>query len=216
MAGRIAKQDANSNIEPTVIDYEQKSNQLELELAELKELVAQLSSNKTIVSDEDDYEIIPPNKQINVTSLFYGGMTLRGNNEKPIRFENFGITRPISFDDLTHICSNHRRLAEEGAFFIHNKDAIKSLYLEENYKNFIKKEQIENVIDLPEEDIRRITKSLSSELKETVSEVVLAGVKRHIKEGDYKYSNRNKVALIGELCGRDIYKIANDQIEFEK
>src|SRR5690606_15328527 len=96
------------------------------------------TSAKNNVDDSDrDYSIIPPNKLVKVTSLFYGGMTLRGSNDKKIRFARFGDTKPVSYEDLTYICTNHENLAEQGAFFIHDTEVVRSLYLERTYAKIL-------------------------------------------------------------------------------
>jgi len=224
MAPQNKNKDKVAENTDVVVDTEKEK--LKSELDELKQLVAQLlkdkqesSANVSVATDpqeiEEDVAIIPPNKMINVTSLFYGGMTLTGNNKR-IRFERFGVTQPVSFEDLTHICSNHRNLAEEGAFFIHNKDAVKSLYLEDNYKKFINKQTIENFITLPEEQMRSMFKNTTKEIQETIVDLVIDGVKKYIKGEDSKYSNRNKVEIISELSGKNIYQLANEAVEQEK
>lgn len=205
----------------------EKNAKLQSELDELKAMMEQLmESQKTqpevVTKPQDDMEIddevelIPPNKMMNLTSLFYGGMTLQGAN-KPIRFEHFGMTRPVSFEDLTFICNNHRSLAENGFFFIHNKDAIKALYLDDHYKRFVNKQTIENIITLPDQEITNIFNNVTNELKETIIDVVIAGVKQHIQTGDnMKYSNRNKIELLSSLSGKNIWKIANDAVEEDR
>src|SRR5690606_12188285 len=112
-----------------------------------KEEVVVTSTTSNPEEDQDrDYSIIPPNKLVKVSSLFYGGMTLRGSNDKKIRFARFGDTKPVSYEDLTYICTNHENLAEQGAFFVHDVEVVRSLYLERTYEKILDVKKIENLI----------------------------------------------------------------------
>lgn len=196
------------------IDLKKENEKLKKEFEQLKEMFSQLiqsqNSQNESNREQDKTEAIEmlPTKLIHVTSLFHGGMTLRGSNNKPIRFERFGLTRPVTFEDLTYICSNHRTLAEEGSFFIHSKEAIELLYLESNYKKIIDKSKIENLITLPHDEIEGIFSGLTDSLKETIEDIVING----IISNDTKYLDRGKIDFIGKLCGKNLYKIAQDRI----
>jgi len=214
----VDNNNAENNNSSTILEENKKLKQ---ELEELKKMLQQLTSsqslkteNEVVNKDEDELEIddniaiIPPNKLINITSLFYGGMTLKASNNKPIRFETFGLTRPVTFEDLTYITGNHRNLAEEVAFFIHDKDARKALYLDKYYNNKISKKTIEDIISLDMNQIQEIYNSLTNILKETVVDIIIQG----IKSGDRKYADRTKIDFISKLCGKNLYKIAQDEI----
>lgn len=200
---------------------------LENEMSELKMMLQQViqaqttmnSSNVVSASEvhlkeelglsEEDYSIIPPNKLIRLTSLFYGGMTLRGSNNKPIRFDKFGMTRPVSFDDLTYICTNHPTLAEDGAFFIHDKEAVRALYLENSYTKIIDSKKMENLFDLSRDQIEDIVCSLNDTQMNTVENIVIQG----IIDGNSKYSNWSKVDVVNKYCKKNLQKIAQDRME---
>jgi hypothetical protein len=198
---------------------------LEKKVAELTLLVEQLLQNQSTLMpapaveakvDEveyDDTPFIQPNKMIQVTSLFNGGMTLTGLNNKKIRFENFGVTLPVSFEDLTYISSHHRNLIEDGNIYINSKDVIKALYLEEIFRKVVNKSTIENILELSDDDIRRVYKNATKDIQDTIVEITLEGVKRHITQGDMKFSNRNKIEILSEMSGKNIYRIATEQLE---
>jgi anion-transporting ArsA/GET3 family ATPase len=205
-------------------NLEQENKQLRSELDEMKAMMKQLlesqnaskeqsKESQKIDSDPDNidesYVDIPQNKQINVTSLFYGGMTLYGTNSKKIRFDKFGITRPISYGDLIDVCNRHRDLAEQGAFFIHSKDAVKALYLEQSYVNILDAKKIGNLLTLSESEIDSIMKSMTDIQKNTVENVVIQG----IIDGDHKYTNWNKVNIVNKHCKRNLQKIANERMQ---
>ncbi|MBU7316140.1 hypothetical protein [Paenibacillus oleatilyticus] len=210
---------ATTNKEEPQTDLVTENEMLKTEISELRQMFQQFMETQKLQLQEkemkvedsltinDDVSIIPPNKLINITSLYSGGMTLRANN-KPIRFDKFGITRPVTFEDLTYICSNHRNLAEEGCFFIHDQEAVKALYLSDYYKHFVNKTTIENLITLSHEKISDIFNNLTDTLKETVEDIIVNG----IISNDSKYADRNKIDHISKLCGKNLYKLAQDQI----
>lgn len=213
---KVKKDDTN--------ELKEKNQQLEAEINEMKLMMKQileLQSKKQTESDvllddtvseevsNDDYIEIPPNKQINITSLYYGGMTLYGANKKKIRFERFGVTRPVSFEDLTYICTEHRELAESGAFFIHNKEAVRSLYLEQSYTKILDAKKIANLMDLPHDQIESIMKMLNDVQKNTVEYIVIDG----IINGDNKYMNYSKLDIINKYCGKNLQKIAQERMD---
>lgn len=191
-------------------DIEQENLKLKEEIEGLKKAMESLmstvkSSSYDVKSDDGENAVdIPPTKMIKVTSLFAGGMTLRGAKNQTIRFDRFGVQRPISYEDLIHICNEHRNLAEEGYFFIHNKDVIKSLYLEEYYeRSIVDRDTIKNLINLDGKRIKEIYNDLSKNLKETFVDIVIEGM----EQGKPEFNDRNKIELINQLCGKNLYEI---------
>ncbi|QSF43533.1 hypothetical protein [Paenibacillus tianjinensis] len=228
MARPAGNKNADANAEvpqiqgDTKVDSTQEENkQLKREINDLKAMFQQLMSTvqsqneakvvTPIIEEEDEYSTIDiqPNQLIKVTSLFYGGMVLRGSNNKRIPFEKFGVTLPVSYEDLNYICSNHRKLAEEGCFYIHDKNVIKALYLEDNYKNIVNKQTIESIITLSDQQITDIITNLTPALRFTVEDIVIQG----IISNDRRYGDRNKIDLISRLCDKNLSKIAQERID---
>jgi hypothetical protein len=228
MARPAVNKSADVNTESTPVQTEVKidstqeeNKQLKQELSDLKAMFQQLmstvqSQNEAkivvpVVEEVDEYSTIDiqPNQLIKVTSLFYGGMVLRGSNNKRIPFEKFGVTLPVSYEDLNYICSNHRKLAEEGCFYIHDKNAIKALYLEGNYTNIVNKQTIESIITLSDQQITDIITNLTPALRTTVEDIVIQG----IVSNDRRYGDRNKIDLISHLCEKNLSKIAQERID---
>lgn len=149
---------------------------------------------------------IEPNTLIYVESLFTGGMTLKGSHNKTVRFETFGQVMPITYEDLTYICSNHRSLAEDGYFFIHNEDAIKSLYLTEHYKRIISAQEINEVINLDENEMVDIYNSVTKNIKASIISCFIKGIQDNVRD----YQDRNKISVIGKLCNKDLYEVAKE------
>lgn len=218
MAGRPKKVTEENVVEQSnqnEINYTEENKKLKEEISQLKSMFEQLMQKQNEPKNplrvgsiivEDEIVEIPPNKLINITSLFYGGMTLKASNNKKIRFDKFGVTLPVTFEDLTYICSNHRNLAEEGSFFIHNQDAVKALYLESNYEKIVNKSTIENLISLSHDQIESVYTELTDSLKETVEDIIIQG----IISNNSKFSDRGKIDLISKLCGKNLFKLAQD------
>lgn len=201
----------------------QDKQRLESELGELKEMVKLLleSKTKSVANQEetkefsfeddlviaDDIPTIDPHKPIPVTNFTKGGMTLKANDNKRFRFEGFGMSRTITFIDLQDVVNNHPSFAREIAFFIHDEDARKALYLADNYKANVNKKVVENFIMLDITKMESFFKSLSNTLQETVIDFVIDGVKEGSKR---EYLDRNKIVLLEQLSGKPIYKIVND------
>lgn len=163
--------------------------------------------------NDDDLNIqIKPTELINVTSLFTGGMSLLGSHGQPIRFVRFGQTMPITFEDLNHVCSNNRTLAEEGYFYINNRKAIKLLYLFENYEKIIDVKQIENFIHLTEAEMEKLYNSVTKNIQDSIVDLVVRGIMQNKPE----YRDRNKIEFIGKLRGKDLEKMAKNLAEYHE
>jgi|GEM_PF-1289973 len=214
----------NKNIDETNsnAEIEEENILLKNELSEMKEMLKQLmktqskteaksneespvpesKSSSDIFDMDEELDIIPLNKLINVTSLFNGILTLKGANDSTMKFNNFGITLPMTFQDLSSACSHSRRFAEEGFFFIHNEQAVKSLYLADYYKKFINKNTLENIITLPAEKIASMYKNTTNTLKDTIIDLIVKG----IVANDPQYLDRTKIYKLSELIAVDIYR----------
>ena len=207
------------------IDYKSENDKLKNEMSELKAMLQQLLSVQTqgkqeikntnsvdgLFESSKTISEIPANKKINITSLFDGQLNLKGMHGN-IPLPRFGVTIPVTYENLIYICNNQRVFAEEGYFFIHDKDVVESQYLTENYKKFVNKEMIENIITLPTHKIGEIYNNVTDHLKETIIDIVVKGV----KSGDYKYSDRNKIAYLSEISDKDIYKMVDLLRDYDK
>lgn len=210
----------NTGKEPEIkeIDYKTEYEKLQSQFNEMKEQFAQLmkvqSENSNKVSEDiqdEEAPIIPSNKITNITNIFDGKMYLNANN-KIIGFESFGMTLPVTFEDLQYICANHRTFAEKGYFFIHNKDMIHALYLDEAYKKIINKSTIEHILKLTDKQITETISNTTDTIKDTIINLIVKGVKDNKPE----YADKRKIDLISELTGQDIFKLAQDLRELEK
>lgn len=230
---QVNKEVDTENIEKVIenkteeINYKSEYEKLKNDFNELKELMTQVlkgqETNKNVQeeksveytsTDFEDYEakIIPLNKIVYITNLFDGKMYLTGTNNKPINFENFGVTLPVTWEDLQQVCATYRSFAEKGYFFIHNKDMVSILNLNDAYKKIIDKNMIEDILKLSDNQIKDILSNITDIIKDTVLNIIVKGV----KENNPKYSDARKISLIGTLLNKDVYKIAQQLRELEK
>ena len=190
------------------IDYAKENEKLKEEIEQLKKMIEELRKEKENIIDipESTVSEIPLNKLIKVVSLFHGILNLITNSGKVITFNHFGAIKPITFGDLMEICDRQKRFAEEGYFMILDKDAVEALYLTEAYKKIVSKEVIENIITLPEEKIKEILENTTDAIKESIIDTIIKG----INAGDIRYLDKNKIYFIGQILGKDLFKMAED------
>lgn len=158
-------------------------------------------------SYESDYVEISPNKPIRVISLFKGGLTLKTNQDgsgKNFRFDQYGHTRTIAYSDLQDCIAVARNLIEDGYVYICDKDVIRNNYLEDYYKRFLKKEQIDGILGFNDEDVKGMIENTTRPIQETIILNLVDKINRD------EYVNRNKVDLIGKCCNPtcDIFALA--------
>lgn len=198
----------------TKAQIESENKVLKEELESIKKMMDALMKSKEVEAEKPKLQKkdgvfnivkLDPNTLIYVESLFFGGLTLKGSHNKEIRFESFGQVMPVSYEDLTYACSNNRSFAEGGYFYIHNEDAIKSLYLTEHYKSIISADEIKNVINLSDDEIA----ILYSRVKKNIQTSIISNVILGIQNNDPKYLDRNKIGFIGTLCKKNLYDVAD-------
>lgn len=205
----------NVNTETTKTD-DQTKEQMQQQIDELKAMVEALLqqniaktettpteqvSTNLYESAEDRLEI-DPKQYVRIMSLVNGGLNLIiTHGAPPIRLEDFGMSRRITFDDLRSIVNNHPKAAKEGMFLIQDEKAVKALYLEKEYEKLLNKDVIDNITDLPNSEIKHIFETTTNTLKQTIVERVIEG----IIEGDDRYQDRNKIKFIGDLVGKNLY-----------
>ena len=208
MAGRPSTKTIDKTIDNDLI---KKNKELEKELARMKKMVQKLKTEKQTPiaennkAEEDILPEIPMNKPIKVMSLYTGGLNLKRyeDDKTPIRFNMYGETQPILYMDLLKIISHQRKFFEEGYCIVLDKNVIKAHYLEKHMSKILDKKTIDNLLDYDDEKIKDLFNGTTKQIKETIVDLI---VDKIIKK---EYVDRNKVALISELYGKDLYEIAD-------
>lgn len=210
MAG---KSKAKTNTKTTEnIDLVKRNEELERELEELKkkletlmsEKVSAVEKNNDIKDENEVFPEIPMNKPIKVMSLYTGGLNLKkyDNDKTPVRFNRFGEVQPILYMDLIKIISHQRKFFEEGYCVILDDEVIKVHYLEKDMEKILDKNTIEKILDYENEKIRDLFVGTTKQIRQTIIDLIIDKI---IKK---EYVDRNKVALISELYGKDLYEVA--------
>lgn len=190
---RTAKQDEKDNID---LELESKENnteilktlmeQIELMKKELEDTKQEKSSMQELIktlketsgkSDSADEENIP------VVSHYSGKLTLytlgSGNGNKYV-FYNFGDTLDIPYNDLKDIVRNNKRFAENGKFYILDKESVKKLRLKQFYDKILNNEQIMTLLEQDEDKVVELFSSTTEEQQKTILDMI--SYKREIGE----------------------------------
>jgi len=192
-------------------DLVKRNKELEKELEKMKEMLQKLMTekenklNQEIKQEEVEvFPEIPMHKPIKVMSLYTGGLNLKKYNDDktPFRFNFFGETQPILYGDLVKIISHQRKFFEEGYCVVLDNDVIKVHYLEKFMKKILDKKTIDKLLEYDDEKIKDLYNGTTKQLKQTIVDLI---VDKIVKK---EYVDRNKVALISELYGKDLYEIA--------
>lgn len=206
MAGRPSKKTNTENN-----DLVKRNKELEKELEKMKEMLQKLMTekenklNQEIKQEEVEvFPEIPMHKPIKVMSLYTGGLNLKKYNDDktPFRFNFFGETQPILYGDLVKIISHQRKFFEEGYCVVLDNDVIKVHYLEKFMKKILDKKTIDKLLEYDDEKIKDLYNGTTKQLKQTIVDLI---VDKIVKK---EYVDRNKVAVISELYGKDLYEIA--------
>jgi hypothetical protein len=206
MAGRPSTKTNTENN-----DLVKRNEELEKELEKMKEMLQKLMTEKKVdtkqnseIKEEEVFPEIPMHKPIKVMSLYTGGLNLKKYNDDktPFRFNFFGETQPILYGDLVKIISHQRKFFEEGYCVVLDNDVIKVHYLEKFMKKILDKKTIDKLLEYDDEKIKDLYNGTTKQLKQTIVDLILDKI---VKK---EYVDRNKVAVISELYGKDLYEIA--------
>jgi hypothetical protein len=205
MAGRPSTKTNTENN-----DLVKRNKELEKELEKMKEMLQKLMTEKKVDTKqnseikEEVFPEIPMHKPIKVMSLYTGGLNLKKYNDDktPFRFNFFGETQPILYGDLVKIISHQRKFFEEGYCVVLDNDVIKVHYLEKFMKKILDKKTIDKLLEYDDEKIKDLYNGTTKQLKQTIVDLIVD------KIVEKEYVDRNKVAVISELYGKDLYEIA--------
>lgn len=215
-AGRPSKK-AESSSEK---DLAKENKQLKAELDEIKKMLKDLNQGsptppaiqeKTFFvssSEEDELDVeIRPNKYIKVMSLNFGLLVLSTEGKgqgKIFEFKKFGDVRNIVYADLANIIHNHQKFAEDGRFYIFDKNVIRNHGLVEYYDKFMTKEKIDNILTFNSKEITSLFNNTTKSQQETIVGILI----KKIRNGED--IDLNKVDIISRVYGQNIYEIANE------
>ena len=200
-----------SNISAEVKTKEQEEiEQLKKQLDMLQALL--VSNSKPAVTSQNEDGYIRSDRSIQIMSLTPNLLNLstQGNGRgKVFRFQKFGDVKNVIYSDLSDVLINYYKLAENGAFYIFDKEVVKRHGLESAYENILDKKGIDSFLEKDSSEIKLIFTKLS---RNQQSAIVSAIVKKIVDDEDVSTS---KVNLIKELYGDDIFAMADDMKNWE-
>ena len=128
---------------------------------------------------------------------------------KIFSFPKFGSVKNIVYGDLADIIHNHQKFAEEGRFYVFNKQVVINHGLVEHYEKFMTKEMIEKILDYDKDKMVDLFTNATKTQRETIAQILI----KRIKQGED--IDLNKVDIISRLYGQNLYEIANEYTRLE-
>ena len=203
---------------------EKENKQLKNELDEIKKMLLNLTQNQPSQPDfivekhshdfshEDETEI-RPNKYIKVMSLNFGKLVMstegRGQG-KVFVFNKFGEVKNILYSDLANLIHHQQSFAEQGRFFIFDKNVVRNHGLDEYYNKFMNKETIDRILEYNRDEIVNLFKNTTDAQRETIVNILI----KKVVEGED--IDVNKLDIISRLSGYNIFDIARDKMSIEE
>lgn len=212
--GRPKKVVETPKVEPNNDDIiKALMEQIKQQNERMAELQAQIDNARVqttpIQPQQDEYTT----KKIKVVNLLNYPLNLstegRGKGKK-FSFAKRGDSRLIKYDDLCEILTSCPKFIKNGYCYIADAKAIEMLDLEEEYKNIVPPEVMEQIPYLREEYLVDIFISLNR----TVQDSYATEIAKNINKG-YKI-DLNYIGRINDEVGIDIQEIARDLKDLER
>jgi hypothetical protein len=129
---------------------------------------------------------------------------------KPFQFFKYGDVKSIIYSDLSDILAHYHDKAEEGAFYIFDKEVVKRHGLEPAYTNILDKEAIDTFLDRDISEVKSVFTGLSEIQQDSIVDMI---VRKIVADEDVSTS---KVNAIKDIYGKDIFQMADDMLNWEK
>ena len=182
-------------------------------LDKIAELEAKVSAASAVAEAADASEP-SSNKNIKIMSMFYGTLNLATQPYgagRIVSFDRYGQIRTVLYSTLVDIVNTNRRFAEEGYFYIMDKDAVYHLGLSEFYSDrIVPKKVLDDILTYDESNISTIVENLTEAQKETLAQDVLN------KMFNGKNLDLNKVGILGKYLNVDFNAKLSEMKSFSK
>lgn len=136
--------------------------------------------------------------------------TLGNGKGKIYKFPKYGEVKTINYSDVADIITHNQSFAENGKFYIFDKDVIRRHGLESAYEKILDKTGIDTFLEKSVAEIKEIFKELPNSQKEAI----VASIIDKIVAGEDV--STNKVNVIKEMYGEDIFAKADEMQNWEK
>lgn len=114
----------------TVSNRDTEIEALKAQLAVLMNLVG----NNTMTNTAAPSEGQRARRRIKLTSLCYGTLTLYHPQKGYLRFNQYGASQLVTYDNLVEYLNSNREAAEKGLFYIEDEEAVSDFSLINQYK----------------------------------------------------------------------------------
>lgn len=168
----------------------------------------ELESKQGDLVSEDIY--ISPDKNIRVMSLCNNKLNLTSGSGKDAKkriFTHFGQVKTIPYSTLIEMIEYRPSFAENGIYYILDKDVIEKTGLSEYYSRILKKEDIEKIFKNTDEAIS-LYKTLNEKQREMVNDILVTKVRNG------EVSDLNLVSSIERIGNVDIMERVKVSKEF--
>ena len=193
-----------------------KNTTMESLQKEIEEMKQQLTEKSNVQSEPKDSDRVMADDYIEVISLCPTLLTMtteakgRGFN---YNWNGYGETLQIVYSDLQRIIKNHSSglytdFIREGYIYINSPAVIKKSGLQELYKKFLTKEQMDEVLTCKGENCVRLFKNTIRRHQMFVIDMLID------KMAKGETFDLNVIDQYGRIAGMDIMKYANEAASY--
>lgn len=206
------QKESYSNNEEIINQLMKKIEELTRMVNESKEAQKLSENSSSLDNCVEEFKEPNPNKQIRLISLCYGALNLSTEpfgKGKLVSFSKYGESKTILYSTLIDIVNNNRKFAENGSFYILDKDAVYYLGLSDFYKNILSKDIMDNIYNYSPAEINDLLRSATEEQKEVIVRNTIDKIYNNIPV------DLNKADVIGKSCGVDIMSKVSEMKEID-
>ena len=175
-----------------------------LEAPAKTEVVEKAPETTEYISYEEETEEYPEpaaNKQIKLISLTYGKLNLasaKGSEARKVRFTEYGQVRNVLYSTLIDIVNTNPTFAENGMFYIADKNAVYHLGLTSAYKKIQTQNVLDNICAYDEGTMKSIYDGLSKVQQENC----IYGIVLRLARGEN--FDANKIDVLNRIANVNI------------
>jgi len=122
---------------------------------------------------------IRPDKYIAVISLLPWTLNISTGDKgkRPYSFQKMFSRKNILYGDLVRIIDNHPTFAENGYFYILNRDVVRKHGLDAAYEKILDKNTIEKLLSTEFESLISVFKNANDRQKKVIANIVISQLK---------------------------------------
>jgi uncharacterized protein with von Willebrand factor type A (vWA) domain len=185
----------------------EQMNNLQKQVEEQKKEKTDLQQLVEVLKEQPKEQKVSVSKKVKIVSLIpnrYNLTTESNGHGKQFSFNNIGDIITIKVTDLEDILSipEYRKQAEEGWFYILDKDVVADQDLTDCYEKIHDEKTIEHIMNLSDNSCVDMFVNLSKEMRQSLASKMAENMNNGIK------LDRNRLSDINARCGIDIEEMA--------